>query len=137
MSEESKIISSFSLQETLNPKIWDNYANPKKASLKPEIRKKLLEIAHEFMDFIDVEFFVDDIIFTGSLSNFNWSDFSDVDLHLEVEIYYVAYVFNIIKDNLIKPLRSIYNNLLLIQIFRTCIEYNAHRTNHNFLNNFF
>jgi murein DD-endopeptidase MepM/ murein hydrolase activator NlpD len=85
MSEESKIISSFSLQETLNPKIWDNYANPKKASLKPEIRKKLLEIAHEFMDFIDVEFFVDDIIFTGSLSNFNWSDFSDVDLHLEVD----------------------------------------------------
>jgi N-acetyl-anhydromuramyl-L-alanine amidase AmpD len=85
MSEESKIISSFSLQETLNPKIWNNYANPEKASLKPEIRKKLLEIAHEFMDFIDVEFFVDDIIFTGSLSNFNWSDFSDVDLHLEVD----------------------------------------------------
>ena len=85
MSEESKIISSFSLQETLNPKIWDNYKNPEKASLKPEIRKKLLEIAHEFMDFIDIEFFVDDIIFTGSLSNFNWSDFSDVDLHLEVD----------------------------------------------------
>lgn len=85
MSEESKIISSFSLQETLNPKIWNNYTNPEKASLKPEIRKKLLEIAHEFMDFIDVEFFVDDIIFTGSLSNFNWSDFSDVDLHLEVD----------------------------------------------------
>ena len=85
MSEESKIISSFSLQETLNPKIWNNHTNPEKASLKPEIRKKLLEIAHEFMDFIDVEFFVDDIIFTGSLSNFNWSDFSDVDLHLEVD----------------------------------------------------
>ena len=85
MSEESKIISSFSLQETLNPKIWDGYTTPKKASLKPEIRKKLLEVTHEFMDFIDVEFFVDDIIFTGSLSNFNWSDFSDVDLHLEVD----------------------------------------------------
>lgn len=85
MSEESKIISSFSLQETLNSKVWSNYENPEAASLKPEIRKKLLEVAHEFMDFIDIDFFVDDIIFTGSLSNFNWSDFSDIDLHLEVD----------------------------------------------------
>jgi predicted nucleotidyltransferase len=85
MSNESKIISSFSLQETLNPIIWDKYENPEEATLKVDIRKKLLEIAHEFMDFIDIEFFVDDIVLTGSLSNFNWSEFSDIDLHLEVD----------------------------------------------------
>ncbi len=85
MEIEPKIISSFSLQDELNPKIWDNNQTPENAKLKEDIRKKLLQIAYEFMEFIELDFFVDDIIFTGSLSNFNWSDFSDVDLHLEVD----------------------------------------------------
>ena len=102
MSEESKIISSFSLQENLNPVIWDNYENPEKAVLKTEIRKKLLEITHEFMDFIEVDFFVDDVIVTGSLANFNWSKFSDIDLHLEVD-------FTQFDDESVELYRELFN----------------------------
>ena len=85
MGDENKIINSFSLQETLNPIIWDNPDYPQKSNIFPEIRKKLLEVAYEFMEFIDMDFFVDDIVLTGSISNFNWSEFSDIDLHLEVD----------------------------------------------------
>ena len=50
--------------------------------MKPEIREKLLEIAYEFIYFLDVDLVVTDIILTGSLSNFNWSKYSDFDLHI-------------------------------------------------------
>lgn len=80
MSNLKNILNSFKFKEELNPKFWS-----KKGStyvLKPEIRKKLLEIAYEFFDSLDVDVIISDIIFTGSLANFNWSNFSDVDLHL-------------------------------------------------------
>ena len=84
MDKYSEILSSFGTKETLNPKIWDDVETdtPK---LKPQIRKALLMIAGEFMDFLGEDLFVDDVRFTGSLANFNWSEFSDIDLHLYVD----------------------------------------------------
>lgn len=79
-----KIIQSFKPKDHLSDKIWD-----KKNSeyiLNSKIRKKLLEISDAFVEFIGVEFFIHDIIFTGSLANYNWSEFSDVDLHVLVDM---------------------------------------------------
>ena len=50
--------------------------------MKSEIRERLLEIAYEFIEFLDIEIVVTDIILTGSLSNYNWSKYSDFDLHI-------------------------------------------------------
>jgi hypothetical protein len=35
-----------------------------------------------FIDFLDVDLVITDIILTGSLSNYNWSKYSDFDLHI-------------------------------------------------------
>lgn len=75
---------SFGTKETLNPKIW-NDVDTDTPVLKNGIRVALLQIAGEFMDFLGEDLFVDDIRFTGSLANFNWSEFSDIDLHLYVD----------------------------------------------------
>jgi hypothetical protein len=80
MDKYSEILSSFKVQDTLNPKIWDDVESSPK--LKSEIRERLLEIAYQFVDFLGVDIVVSDIIMTGSLSNFNWSKYSDVDLHI-------------------------------------------------------
>jgi predicted nucleotidyltransferase len=80
MDKYSEILSSFKVQDTLNPKIWDDVESSPK--LKSDIRERLLEIAYQFVDFLGVDIVVSDIIMTGSLSNFNWSKFSDVDLHI-------------------------------------------------------
>lgn len=85
MSKFQKILDSFSLQETLNPKVWENYEDVEKATLKIEIRKKLLQIAEEFVDDLGDDIFVDDIVLMGSLANYNWSEFSDFDLHVLVD----------------------------------------------------
>jgi hypothetical protein len=80
MDKYDEIISSFKVQKELNPKIWDDVDSDPK--LKPQVRNRLLEISYEFIDFLGVDIVVTDIIMTGSLSNYNWSKFSDVDLHI-------------------------------------------------------
>ena len=82
MEQESKIISSFYTKDTLNPEIWENYDDVDNSKMKEEIRDGLLNIANEFLSFIGFEIFVQDVTMTGSLANFNWSEFSDIDLHI-------------------------------------------------------
>jgi len=86
MSNLSKVIDSFNIQDSLNPKVWDNETDPQNATLKKEIQSRLLEIAYEFVDFVGLDFFISDIILTGSLSNYNWSQYSDFDLHVLVDM---------------------------------------------------
>lgn len=83
MEEYNDILSSFKVQNELNPKIWES-SKSKNGShkMKSQIRNRLLEIAYEFIDFLGVDIVVTDIVMTGSLSNYNWSKYSDVDLHI-------------------------------------------------------
>jgi len=80
---EGRVLSlpSLGVKEDLDREVWDE-----KDQLRPEIREKLLEIAQDFwdgQDLDDVE--IKDIIFTGSLANYNWSNFSDIDLHIVID----------------------------------------------------
>jgi hypothetical protein len=85
MKNFQKILDSFSVKKTLNPKVWENPEDPKKATLKKNIRTKLLKIAEEFSDELGEDIFITDIHLMGSLANFNWSEYSDFDLHLLVD----------------------------------------------------
>lgn len=69
-------LSSFKVRDNLNPKIWDNN------KIKPEIASKLITIAEDFYKDLDIKTPIKDIRLTGSLANYNWSVFSDVDLHI-------------------------------------------------------
>jgi predicted nucleotidyltransferase len=86
MNKYQKILDSFSLKETLNPKIWDDPKSPKDSKMKSKVRTALIKIADEFIEYLGEDTFVDDIVLTGSLSNFNWSEFSDFDLHIIVDL---------------------------------------------------
>jgi predicted nucleotidyltransferase len=85
MNNFQKILNSFSVQETLNPKIWQNPDDPQKSKMIPKVKNALMRIAEEFIEYLGEEVFVEDIVLTGSLSNFNWSEFSDFDLHIIVD----------------------------------------------------
>lgn len=74
-------LSSFKIRDTLNPKIFN-----KDLKLKPEIRSRLLMIADDFFETLDIPWVdIEDVTLTGSLSNYNWSKFSDVDLHILID----------------------------------------------------
>jgi len=103
------IISSFFVKDTLNPEIWDNYDNVEESKMKPEIRNGLLDIANEFIDFLGFDIFVQDITMTGSLSNFNWSDYSDIDLHIIYDFKESGEQEEIFKD-LFNLKRTVFNS---------------------------
>jgi len=77
--EEEVEASSFDTNDTLEPEIWEG------EEIKPEIRDKLVRIAMDFIKNLPVEVNVKDITLTGSLANYNWSNYSDVDLHIIVD----------------------------------------------------
>lgn len=72
---------SIRYHDQLNKVIWDQ-----QDKLKPQIREQLLAVADEFVQFVDAEFEVIDIILTGSLANYNWTDHSDLDVHIIVDL---------------------------------------------------
>ena len=78
--------------DELNPKFWTKNVSKdgskEKWTIDPIIRKKLLKIGNEFYDkFGDVigKTPIVDIQLTGSLANYNYTDFSDLDLHVLVD----------------------------------------------------
>jgi len=77
----SDVLNSFRINDTLNQEIWDG------DKLIPEIKNKLTKIATDFYNELNLpeEVKLKDIIFTGSLANYNWSSFSDVDLHVVLD----------------------------------------------------
>ena len=70
---------SFDTHETLQPDIWNDL------EINSAVREVLLKIARDFIEGLPVPVKVKDITLTGSLANYNWSNYSDVDLHIIVD----------------------------------------------------
>ena len=108
----NNIIKSFFSKENLNPKVWKT-----EDKLNPGVRAKLIEISNEFIDFIGVPILVDDIIFTGSLANFNWSEFSDIDLHIVADFSQFDEELLELYQELFKVKKTMFNSDYNIKIF--------------------
>ena len=65
------------LKSGLSGKIWE-----KGGILKPEVRKKMIELGKEFYKSLGLDYPIKDILFTGSLANYNWTSHSDIDVHV-------------------------------------------------------
>jgi len=91
-------------QQTLDPQLWDD------EKLKPEIVDRLIQIARKFFKSLDIGpiTLIKDITLTGSLASFNWSDYSDVDLHILLDFTQFENP-EIIKD-LVRNAASNWNN---------------------------
>jgi hypothetical protein len=63
----------------LNPVLWAGNR------LRPEVRAKLLKIAHHFALYLNVSrLYLKDVTLSGSSAGYNYSEYSDIDLHLVV-----------------------------------------------------
>ena len=115
--KNDEIINSFGTRDELNPKVWDN-----EDTLNKEVREKLLAVATEFIDFLGVPILVEDIIFTGSLANFNWSKYSDVDLHVVADFTQFSDVLLPLYQELFKVKKTLFNTDHDIKIFGYDVE---------------
>jgi hypothetical protein len=121
MDSFKKILDSFSIKETLNPKVWENCEDPKKAVLIPKVRKALMRIAEEFIDDLGDDIFVDDIYLMGSLANFNWSEYSDFDLHVIIDFERYGKQEELYKE-LFDLKKKLFNDKHNIKIFGYDVE---------------
>jgi predicted nucleotidyltransferase len=129
MSNLKSILSSFHLQDELNPKIWElpneRYMSDPKGQdeiMVPKVRERLLEIAYEFIDFIGVDMVVDDVVMTGSLANYNWSKYSDIDLHILVDFKQFSEKELPLYQELFRLKKTLYNDKHNITIFGYDVE---------------
>ena len=69
---------------TLCPKLW--VVNEDGAKLDNEVRNGLLKVAQDFVkelkDNNNISIKVEDIVIIGSATNYNWTNYSDIDLHV-------------------------------------------------------
>jgi predicted nucleotidyltransferase len=121
MSNFEKILHSFSIKETLNPKVWENSEDPKRSMMIPKVRKALERIAVEFIDDLGEDVFVEDVYLMGSLANFNWSEYSDFDLHVIVDFEKYENQEDLYKE-LFDLKKKLFNDKHNIKIFGYDVE---------------
>lgn len=75
-----KTVSAHLPHSVLSKKIWVG------KEMLPEFREALLRIADAFIDYLGVNIDVVDITMTGSYANYNYTVFSDIDLHILIDM---------------------------------------------------
>lgn len=121
LSKDAKVpkdvLDSFKIKDSLNTDVWigDN--------LNPKVRAKLIQIAKDFLKTLEIPNLpkIKDIIFTGSLANFNWSKFSDIDLHIVLDFKEMGEESKFIEDYFYAQ-KTLWNDEHDISIFNFPVE---------------
>ena len=108
------------VNKLLNKDAWDTICddpscNEFRVELKPEIRKSLLRIAYDFLESLDPKMTFADITLTGSMANYNYTDQSDLDLHILFDFSSMGENGELIQ-NLFNAKRQIWNDVHNIKI---------------------
>jgi hypothetical protein len=72
--------SSFKIKDTLNPEVWQN-----ENQIKSNLKELLIKIANDYYKTLKLNIPISDITLTGSLANYNWSKYSDFDIHILID----------------------------------------------------
>lgn len=128
MKDFDNILQSFTIKDSLNPKIWDNPDTPSSAKMKVKVKTALTKIAEEFIDYLSDDIFVEDVVLTGSLANYNWSNYSDFDLHVMIDFEQYGKQSELYKQ-LFDLKKQVFNDKHNIKIFGYDVELYAQDIN--------
>ena len=70
------LTEQFEVHDTLNPKFWLNN------KLIDSVRTKILEIVNQFVSTCDIPLHIVDIHIVGSQASYNYTQYSDLDVHI-------------------------------------------------------
>ena len=114
-----KVLEKVEKHDTLNQLLWDE--NNK---LKPEVRETILQIVKDFTDGLEqdgIKFKIKDIVLVGSNCSYNYTDKSDLDIHIRMDTDSLE-----CPDNLYPLLygayRALYNNKMDIDFYGIPVE---------------
>jgi len=115
--EEEVDPASFEKQPNLNEKFWKEGGT----YLCPRVSRRLVKIAEDFVNGLEIPAKIEDIRFTGSLANYNWSKYSDIDLHIVVDFSKIDDDVSIVKS-FFDSARMRWNDIHDIKIFGYEVE---------------
>ena len=105
-------LSSFEMHDELDKDFW----NQPDDNLDPEIQEKLMIIANDFYNSLEVgDVPYEDVTFTGSLAAYNYSRFSDVDLHILLDFRDVDDKTDLVREYF-NAMKALWNRLHDIRI---------------------
>jgi predicted nucleotidyltransferase len=100
----------------LNPKLWENN------KLREDVRDKLLQIADVWSKFAKIPAdAIEDVIVVGGNANYNYTPFSDIDLHILVDKDKIADCPDIL-DEFLKDKKQLWAQSHDIKIFDHDVE---------------
>ena len=117
---------TFEKHDELNPKYWQD------DKLNRNISKRLIKIAKRFLEGLELPVehaageglmtaLVEDLRFTGSLANYNWSKYSDIDLHIVIDFSKIDENVELVKG-FFDAARMRWNDLHDITIYGAEVE---------------
>jgi len=110
--EVDQIPEFINYHDELNPRLWNDH------KLKSDVRKHLIIITNKFIEFLDIpELKVQDVIIAGSNASYNYTKFSDIDLHLVVDMS-----FDDLAENLFNTKRNLWNLEHEVKIYGMDVE---------------
>ena len=115
--EEEVDPATFEKQPNLDEKFWKEGGT----KLCPKVARRLTKIAEDFIEGLEVPAQIEDIRFTGSLANYNWSKYSDVDLHIVVDFAKIDEDVELVKS-FFDSARMRWNDLHNIKIYGYEVE---------------
>jgi len=86
--------SSAYYKEELNPKFWAG------EEFDPMVRTKLLAIAQDFYEGLQLTVPVVDVQLTGSIANYTWTEYSDLDVHVILDFKSIGDDIELVKKAL-------------------------------------
>ena len=89
------MLKEYQTHSTLNPKLWTD------GELHPRLQEGFMKIAEKFHEFLDVpNATIHDVILIGSNANYNWTKYSDIDLHVVINYMEVGDNLHVVKNYL-------------------------------------
>jgi len=118
---EEKTKLTLEHHDELNSKFWNE------KNLKPEVRKHLMMIANKWAVFSKIpKNGIKEIVLTGGNANYNYTKFSDLDVHLIVDFDTVSDCDKEFVDEFLRDKKTIWQLTHDIKIYGTTVELFAH-----------
>lgn len=118
-SNGNTITEDIEKHDTLNPKLWND-----DNTLRPEVADKIMEIVNDFTSQLEdneIKFKLDDVKLVGSNCSYNYTDNSDLDVHLVMDTDSLECPDNL-YPLLYSAYRSIYNKNHDIKFYGIPVE---------------
>jgi len=118
-------LKSFDQKEQLNPKFF-----PNGYKLNPKVRLRLLDIADDFVEYLNIPFAKPlDIVLVGSIVSYQWSRYSDIDLHIIYNFYDISDKTDFVREY-VDAKKNLWNEERKIKIYGFDVELYVEDENH-------